>query len=367
MQRIVRKIVFSLVPALLLVLLLEFVSLHYYFRDFRPETLGVQAAAHDIRQVLLKRFDPESVNKHDLPPNVVIFEWLYGDEGKALLGEFQKQYQESYEQLALEIRRIGARLLVVYVPPTVFHPLAATVGETDSQFFRRLAEESGAEYLDMRPTFAGYPLDQLALLPQDLHLSRFGNQVLAAAVAARLESLADVRSDHRFDDYPALFGDLPSNTSRIWRDANLPFEVTINSQGLRMTRDVGPRGASQRILLLGDSFTFGYNVHDSATYPEFLSATVPDREVINAGVPGYTIPQETSLFIERSKYTEPDIVVLQILFNDLFGLFSFERNIFSRDLRTSGFWFAKRLPGRERMTFEPSELERRFVERLRSQ
>lgn len=73
------------------------------------------------------------------------------------------------------------------------------------------------------------------------------------------------------------------------------------------------------------------------------------------------------MFLDRTKFTEPDVTVLQVAFNDLFGVFSFERNIFSRSRRTSDFWFAKRIPGREKGEFLPSRLERQFVERIRTQ
>ncbi len=364
--RLTRKLALGSIPALALLVALEIVSLHYYFRDVRPEPLGIQAAANDIRQALALRFDPESVNKLGLPPNVKIFESLYTEDGEKLLAEFQSRYRESFLVLADHVRRIEADFLVVYIPPTVVHPLASLLAEVDSTFFRGLAEASGAGYLDMGPLLNEHALEEVALAPEDPHLSRFGNRVFAAAVGAELASRGVYRSRHRFNERPVLLGDLPPGTRRIWQDVNLPFKVTVNEQGLRMPVEVGPRGERQRILLLGDSYTFGYNAHDVATYPYFLAALLEDREIINAGVPGTTITQETEMFIERAQYAEPDIVVLQVSFNDLYGLFSFEQNIFSRDLRTRGFWFGKRMPGRERMTFEPSDLERRFVERLRA-
>jgi len=51
-----------------------------------------------------------------------------------------------------------------------------------------------------------------------------------------------------------------------------------------------------------------------------------DKEVINAGVAGYTITDEVSLFVERAKYVEPDITILQVLDNNLHDLLYFKRN-----------------------------------------
>ena len=365
-KNIVRKLALGMIPALLLLLVLELTSLHYYFHESRPEILGIQAAANDLRLKLAERFDPESVNKQDMPPNVAIFESLYGSDGKELLSEFKAEYRKHFRILVEEVRKVGAVLIVVYIPPTVDHPMAPTIARVDSTFFRKLADRNGAHYLDTGPILAEHDLSAIALSPEDLHLSRFGNQVLASAVAREFRNLQRHRTQHRFSDLPTLLGDLPAGTNRIWQDVTFPFRATINRQGLRMKKSVGPRTDRQRILLLGDSFTFGYVVHDASTYPHFLSRMLLDREIINAGVPGYTITQETEMFLERARYTEPDIVVLQTSFNDLYGLFSFELNIFARDLRTRGFWFGKRMRGREQMTFEPSETEQRFVDQLRA-
>jgi len=362
-----RKLLYSLIPTLALLALLEFASLRHYFREYRPEMFGIQAAIGDLGYALARRRADAAVDRRDLPPNVVIFEKLYGDEGRELLQEFSASYAASFEPFAREVGRIGSKLLIVYVPPTVEHPMAPDLATYDSSFFSALAERSGADYLDLSEVFSRHRLDDLTLLPDDFHLSRFGNRVVAEEVARVIEGYGDHRSPHRFEERPDKFGDLPSGSRRIWNDPAFPFLVTINSQGLRMPQPLSFPKERQRILLLGDSFTFGYMVHDAATFPRFLQERLPDREVVNAGVPGYTIFQEADMFLERARFTEPDITVLQVAYNDLFGAFSFERNTFSRDASTNGFWFATRIPGREGREFLPSRLEQEFIARIRAQ
>jgi lysophospholipase L1-like esterase len=360
-----RKILFSLIPTLSLLVLLELISLRHYFRETRPETFGLQAAITDLGYALGGWRATAALDRRDLPANVVIFEKLYGDEGRDLLEEFAESYAAGFEPFAREVARIGSKLLVVYVPPTVVHPMAPDLARYDGAFFGDLAGRYGADYLDLSDAFSRHRLDDVALIPDDPHLSRFGNRVVAEQVARAIEGYGDHRSARRFDQRPDLLGDLPAGSRRIWSDPRFPFLVTINTQGLRMPQPLAFPKQAQRIVLLGDSFTFGYMVHDVETFPRLLQARLPDREIVNAGVPGYTIFQEAGMFLDRTRFSEPDITVLQVAYNDLFGAFSFERNTFSRDRSRNGFWFARRIPGREAVEFLPSDLERQFFERLR--
>jgi hypothetical protein len=61
-----------------------------------------------------------------------------------------------------------------------------------------------------------------------------------------------------------------------------------------------------------------------------LSRSIQAVETLDAGGPGYTIVDEATLFTERAQHCRPDIVILQVLDDDLFGLTSFKLNSFSR-------------------------------------
>ena len=96
-----------------------------------------------------------------------------------------------------------------------------------------------------------------------------------------------------------------------------PFR--ISNQGLR-DREYGPKSVDEfRILMLGDSFTFGTGLYYEQTIPKrleaLLSQTLPGKQVsvINAGSQGYGPWQELGLLIERGFPLEPDLVILQVL------------------------------------------------------
>jgi lysophospholipase L1-like esterase len=107
-----------------------------------------------------------------------------------------------------------------------------------------------------------------------------------------------------------------------WKWTSLGRKLTINSKGLRdRSYDYEKPPGVRRILVLGDSYAWGYGVADHEIFTEVLEArleaTPQHWQVINAGVSGWGTDQEY-LFLktEGFKYS-PDIVVLSLyLIND---------------------------------------------------
>lgn len=105
-----------------------------------------------------------------------------------------------------------------------------------------------------------------------------------------------------------------------------PVSVRFSSQGLR-DRVFGPKAPGEfRVLLLGDSFTFGLAVEEEHAISRYLErewAGRPDSAaitVINAGAPAYAPWRERMILRERGFPLNPDLVVLQLFpgndFND---------------------------------------------------
>lgn len=91
--------------------------------------------------------------------------------------------------------------------------------------------------------------------------------------------------------------------------------LNINSKGLRGKKDFSYSKTKDklRILILGDSFTFGDEVSDDETYAYYLQEMLPHTEVINMGVHGYGHDQMLILFKEEGIKYRPDIVLLGFL------------------------------------------------------
>jgi len=97
--------------------------------------------------------------------------------------------------------------------------------------------------------------------------------------------------------------------------------VSINSFGLRDSEIDKDKETTIRLLLLGDSVTFGWGVNQKEIFPEVLERllnqnSTTEIEVINAGVGGYNTYQETQYFLNEGIYFNPDMLVLVFVEND---------------------------------------------------
>jgi len=102
--------------------------------------------------------------------------------------------------------------------------------------------------------------------------------------------------------------------------------VSSNSRGVRGTREVAtpkPPG-TKRVLVFGDSFTFGEEVGDGQTYAARLEGLFPGVEFLNLGVHGYGHDQMLLYLRESVALYEPDVVILGYLHvDDVRNLLSF--------------------------------------------
>ena len=93
--------------------------------------------------------------------------------------------------------------------------------------------------------------------------------------------------------------------------------LSTNSRGLRGRRDFDYIKSKPRVLVLGDSFTFGDEVGDEETYSHYLQKMLPQSEIINLGVHGYGHDQMLILLREEGPKYQPDIVIIGFLALDM--------------------------------------------------
>lgn len=156
----------------------------------------------------------------------------------------------------------------------------------------------------------------------------------AAAIAAILsmaliEAWVRLRWDDRrgtpgFYVSDPLLGQRLSPGYRGWF-AGVPVE--INSLGFRDSRDYALEKPAHtfRILVLGDSVTFGHGALSETTYPYLLEQQLKawrpevNWQVWNLGVPGYNTAQELAYLRQVGERYRPDLVVVGFFENDLIG------------------------------------------------
>lgn len=93
-----------------------------------------------------------------------------------------------------------------------------------------------------------------------------------------------------------------------------------NAQGWRRGEPITaalPPGKSRRVLLLGDSFTYGLGVDDDATFAARLQVALPAVDVINAGCNGMGQREQLAVLDQLGAAVRPDLVVVHFFWNDL--------------------------------------------------
>ena len=93
--------------------------------------------------------------------------------------------------------------------------------------------------------------------------------------------------------------------------------VRINQKGLRDREHSYERpDDTRRILVIGDSFAWGYGVEESERFSQLLETSL-GVEVVNAGVSGYSTDQELLWFRGEGIKYDPDLVILVFAGNDM--------------------------------------------------
>jgi hypothetical protein len=120
-----------------------------------------------------------------------------------------------------------------------------------------------------------------------------------------------------------LYGVFHRRGGSAWiRDPEFTTFVRFNSAGLRGPEiSPAPAADTTRILVLGDSFVEGSEVHENETLPaqlaEEMSRTSP-TEALNAGVRGWGTAQEYLYLVHEGLQLQPDVVVFVLYVgNDL--------------------------------------------------
>ncbi len=108
----------------------------------------------------------------------------------------------------------------------------------------------------------------------------------------------------------------------------------INRQGFHDTQDF-VAGADfderSRILMLGDSFTFGHKAEIGKSYVETIKFNFPQSVIWNMGIPSTGTNQALALFQAYAPILQPHLVILGFVTND------FADNMYPMDIGLLGF------------------------------
>jgi lysophospholipase L1-like esterase len=179
-------------------------------------------------------------------------------------------------------------------------------------------------------------------------------------VLAAAEALSSLRYAPREAKFASMYEYDPARRYRLRPGARERYHghpARINRMGHRdRTIHEEKRAGTVRILVAGDSITFGSGVGQESPYPQALerrleAARAGTRfDVINAGVPGYAIAEEYET-VRLGMALDPDLVILQFTLNDVrpsYGVYAdnvgaeLARLGLRRDPSAVEFWLAQR-------------------------
>ena len=117
---------------------------------------------------------------------------------------------------------------------------------------------------------------------------------------------------------PLLVFRLPPHTQKTYQGVM----ISTNAFGFRDREIERKQDGELRILLLGDSITFGYGVSDEETYGRKLESILTSElgrkvRTVNAGMGGFNTVQEAAFLENQAAAIDPDVVSLLYLPNDI--------------------------------------------------
>lgn len=185
---------------------------------------------------------------------------------------------------------------------------------------------------------------QEAAIALVLLLASLGFAGLLAEAAVRLTMGEQVKFPRRVVGAPFGVRINEPNARYRHQSPDVTVWLRINGQGMRADRDFayGKPAGTERIVVIGDSFTVGYEVACEETFASVLEDRLRTHslavEVLNAGVSGFG-NAEAAVYLEREllRYG-PDVVILAFFGNDLVdnvrsGLFRLESNTLTEAAR----------------------------------
>ncbi len=157
----------------------------------------------------------------------------------------------------------------------------------------------------------------------------------------------------------------PSGYPRVNTDTSRRARGPVNAAGYRdLDHALAKPAGTTRIVVLGDSFTWGAGVEWDDTWAEHLERALRrerggDYEVVNLSQPGFgTRDEQNALLTEGFRY-QPDVVVLAYVLND-------SEDGHDAESRRAQRWLAEQRAAAPRGFFERSAVISLVLQRLRA-
>ena len=318
-----KKIVFTL---------LAFSSLLWVGCKGKTEDKAQQSKTASEQSAEMKKIDElEQLNQdyRDIPD-----EKLLDNNGATgpVYTELKKRYKDQLTLLKQKVEATGAKFVVAIITPEV-GPGITNLTRFGHPYIKATCNELGIDVYDLSAAIAAQPVTEITQAPRDGHWSKKGSIFLAAQLAPIVKKYSGhkIPAVYKDSDRPETFSDLPPNDDEVLDGGkDLPYHVKANAQGLRMDHDIKFPKTKQHILVMGGSQIYSPFLDNEFITTTLLGKQFPDAEIMNCGMLCGCTDDFLSLWDEKAKYSEPDVVIVQTNGTDITDLFFTNRNHLAR-------------------------------------
>ncbi len=250
--------------------------------------------------------------------------------GKRLFDGMLANYIQDLSELKKEVNQTGASFCVCFLTPEVGESLtiANRIGKIEIQ---NICDSLQIPYYDLTKQISKMNPLEITQMPKDGHWSKKGAEVVASELQKVVKLNTLIIPNKPNEMQMGVLGDhIPNENKILDGGKQLPYKIKINSQGLRMNRDVAVTKKNQRILFFGDSEMFFPFLDNEYMATEILQNKMPDREILNASAWGYTVKDYLDLYKEKAKKSQADVVIVVTNGNDILDYYFSKRNLLGR-------------------------------------
>ncbi len=243
------------------------------------------------------------------------------EDNKVLIDFLRKKYEKEFIKFVETANELtGNKPIVIFVP-------TGKNRNKHNNFFSNISEKYDAKFIDFTEIlYESGDYEDWSLLPENEHLSKFGNKVIAKKLFSIIsKDLPRKLITEKFDySRKNINGGSPLNLYDINNELkNMPYRVITNSLGFRNEEEFYE---NPLVSIYGDSFTFGPYLANHDTYPILLQRLLRNYkgegykklQVANAGLSGTTIFHQYQI-LKNSQDLKPKYIILQVLDNDIYN------------------------------------------------
>ena len=327
-------------PRIILALVIIFAVGFFFYRKYQDPN----SVIHDWVSTLLG----EGYSSYTrIPSNQQIYE----DTPLSLQldTQLENRYQRDFQEFVGDVKSAQVQLVVCFITPDI----GTRWDLREMPFIRHLCHRDSIPFVDFSPMISSYDPTQITFMPKDGHFNARGAELVANTYDSIIRMYNNVHSDISYPatSMPSTFGDLQPNENKILDGGKgIPYHLLTNGQGMRMDYNISFPKTRQRVLLMGNSEIYFAFLDNAQTATDLIQKTFPDKEILNVANWAYTIDDYVSLWQQKAKFTEPDLVILQVGGGDIPDLYFTRRKRFSRT---------------PKLRFLPTTLEKDFYKTLK--